>query len=165
MAYKNMNAILLKQAYQNAQLKGTHELSPRQGYYVIQSVDNKKLPNGKQVPIVNALWKSLTDPSFVKGVHFQVATPSFYNAESTGPKHLSVEELLGKLIIVKDVALANNSIIIKWEVIDEEPIIEQSKSLFSPNSPSYDDILKENRQYGINDNHQGDTIYDEPDDE
>jgi hypothetical protein len=165
MTYRNMNAILLKQAYQNAQVIGTHELSPRQGQYVFQSVDTKKLPNGKQVPIVNALWKSLTAPSFVKGVHFQVATTSFYNAESTGPKHLSVEELIGRIIIVKEVALANKSIIIKWDVIDEEPIIEQSKSLFSVNSASYDDISKLNNQYGINDNHQGDTIYDEPDNE
>jgi hypothetical protein len=165
MAYKNMNAIILKQAYQNAQVKGAHELSPRRGCYVIQSVDTKRLPSGTQVPIVNALWKSLTDPSFIKGVHFQVATTSFYNSGSTGPRHLSVEELVGKLIKVSEVALASKIIVMKWEVIDEEPLIEPSKSLFGMNNASYDDILKVNNQYGINDNHQGDTIYDEPDNE
>ncbi|UEG53426.1 hypothetical protein LLH06_00345 [Mucilaginibacter daejeonensis] len=160
-----MNSILLRQAYQNAQVKGTHELAPRQGCYVIQSVSTKTLSNGKQLLVANAMWKPMTAPGFLKGVEFKVATTSFYNAQSLGPKHLSIEKLIGRIVNVNNVTLYDESISITWEVTNEAPIIEKPKSLFSMNSTSYDDISEMNKRYGIRDNQALDHVYDEPDGE
>lgn len=156
--------LLIKSAYQKAQVKGAHELAPRVGHYVFQKSKMKTTSKGLEVAVMESLWKPLTEPSFIESLTFEVAIRSFYSINAQGPKHLDSNYLINKMIIVKEVKLENNILSMSWDVVDENPIISKPKSLFSMAPMSYSDINKMNGKLGIDDNPNTNQVYDAPDD-
>ncbi|MFD0751263.1 hypothetical protein ACFQZS_14020 [Mucilaginibacter calamicampi] len=165
MAYKNMSsALIIKAAYEKAQVKGTHRLAPRVGHYLFQKLEVTTVTKEIEVELVKTLWKPLADNSFVDGLTFEVITRSFYSPFATGPVHIKTSDLINRLVVVKEVTIFDNNVCVTWDVLADKPGIAKPTSLYGMNPLSYDDINRMNRRFGIDDNPNDNAPYDAPDD-
>ena len=158
------STLKIKSDYEKAQVKGTNILAPRVGHYAFQKYKIKTTAKGREVAIMETIWKPFTEYSFVENLVFEVAIRSFYSVNAIGPKHIDSIDLMDKMIIVKEVKLENDILSMKWDVLDENPIITKPQTLYNMAPMSYGDINNMNRRFGIDDSPNEDQAYDAPDD-